>query len=407
MILNKDCFFYKKSDFINRLPDISEESICYIADTQQIYAQGRYFECNVTRDIVESLIKSKGYLTAADLPTLTGGAASLPGEYVTGVTVDGYDVNVQKGKLSEIVVGTASKLEIPRNISLSGDASGSVSFDGSKDIVIDTTVLDDSHSHSNYVQKSGDTMTGSLYMGPNANVFKKMTNDTSNYEAGITWRDAGNTKSIAAIGYWNTAQALYLNPCLDEVSEVWDDAVGKYNLRIGKNSLTYNTYAIWHSGNDGSGSGLDADLLDGYHESSFLRNRSLGNIDFNTITESGIYRLGYVTSNGATNGPPNNEWGQMLVLHGSGDTIAQLSFGYSSGTSIKYRTGNPTNVGGSGSWNSWKTVLDSNNYPSYLTWSNISGKPSSFTPSSHTHSYSQISGRPTFSYSNGTLTISA
>ena len=39
----------------------------------------------------------------------------------------------------------------------------------------------------------------------------------------------------------------------------------------------------------------------------------------------------------------------MLVLHGSGDTIAQLSIGYSSESSIKYRSGNPTDVGGSGS----------------------------------------------------------
>lgn len=140
MILNRDCFFYKKSDFINRLPDISEESICYIADTQQIYTRGRYFECNVTRDIVEQLIQSKGYLTPSDLPVLTGGAAPTSGEYVSGVSVGGHTVNVQKGKFSEINAGTASKLETPREIALSGDASGSIEFDGSQDVVIETTV---------------------------------------------------------------------------------------------------------------------------------------------------------------------------------------------------------------------------------------------------------------------------
>lgn len=140
MILNRDCFFYRKSDFINRLPDISQESICYIADTQQIYVQGRYFECNVTRDIVEQLIQSKGYLTPSDLPVLTGGAAATSGEFVSGVTVGGHTVNVQKGKFSEINTGTASKLETPREIALSGDASGSIEFDGSKDVVIETIV---------------------------------------------------------------------------------------------------------------------------------------------------------------------------------------------------------------------------------------------------------------------------
>lgn len=225
MILNKDCFFYKKSDFINRLPDISEESICYIADTQQIYVQGRYFECNVTRDIVESLIKSKGYLTAADLPTLTGGAASLPGEYVAGVTVDGYAVNVQKGKLSEIVVGTASKLETPRNISLSGDVSGSVSFDGSKDIVIDTTVLDDSHSHSNYVTlDTTQDVTGLKTFARDAASVLYVENtaatSTSKYSA-IVFQRAGNNIGILAADV-DTNYLYRANPAFSTVYTMLD-----------------------------------------------------------------------------------------------------------------------------------------------------------------------------------------
>ena len=140
MINNRDCFFYKKSDFINRLQDISPDSVCYIADTQQIYTHGRYFECNVTQDVVEQLIQNHGYLTAADLPVLTGGASPTPGEYVTGVSVGGHNINVQKGKLSEINVGTASKLETPRKIELSGDLSGSIMFDGSQDVTIETIV---------------------------------------------------------------------------------------------------------------------------------------------------------------------------------------------------------------------------------------------------------------------------
>ena len=140
MINNRDCFFYKKSDFINRLQDLSPDSVCYIADTQQIYTHGRYFECNVTQDIVEQLIQNHGYLTAADLPVLTGGASPTPDEYVTGVSVGGHNINVQKGKLSEINVGSASKLETPRKIELSGDLSGSIMFDGSQDVNIETIV---------------------------------------------------------------------------------------------------------------------------------------------------------------------------------------------------------------------------------------------------------------------------
>ena len=46
---------------------------------------------------------------------------------------------------------------------------------------------------------------------------------------------------------------------------------------------------VWNAGNDGSGSGLDADLLDGLHSSSFVRNlnNSAHNIQFGSGTNSG------------------------------------------------------------------------------------------------------------------------
>lgn len=34
--------------------------------------------------------------------------------------------------------------------------------------------------------------------------------------------------------------------------------------------FTYNTYKVWHEGNDGTSSGLDADLLDGFHSGRYL-----------------------------------------------------------------------------------------------------------------------------------------
>ena len=33
--------------------------------------------------------------------------------------------------------------------------------------------------------------------------------------------------------------------------------------------MKWNNNTVWHAGNDGSGSGLDADLLDGNHASAF------------------------------------------------------------------------------------------------------------------------------------------
>ena len=106
---------------------------------------------------------------------------------------------------------------------------------------------------------------------------------------------------------------------------------------------------------DGSGSGLDADLLDGLQVNAFLRNFTAGNVDFNTLTTSGVYRLSYTDSNNASNGPSGGEFSQMLVMHGGGDTIAQLVVGYST-HQVYIRSGNPSNVGGAGSWSSWYTL---------------------------------------------------
>jgi hypothetical protein len=75
-----------------------------------------------------------------------------------------------------------------------------------------------------------------------------------------------------------------------------------------------------------------------------------GSIDLNTITESGMYRLEASLSNSPA---ASAEYGQMLVVHGSGDTIAQMIFPYSSSGTVYVRSGNPSNVGGSGSWGSW------------------------------------------------------
>ncbi|MBR5791398.1 MAG: hypothetical protein IKY40_06720, partial [Phascolarctobacterium sp.] len=44
--------------------------------------------------------------------------------------------------------GTATKLKNARTITLDGDVSGSVSFDGSDNVTITTTVADDSHNHT-------------------------------------------------------------------------------------------------------------------------------------------------------------------------------------------------------------------------------------------------------------------
>lgn len=94
---------------------------------------------------------------------LDGKAASSHGTHVTysttapaanGTASAGSAANVSRGDhvhpLQTTVsgnAGTATKLQTARTITLSGDASGSVSFDGSENKTLTVTVADDSHNH--------------------------------------------------------------------------------------------------------------------------------------------------------------------------------------------------------------------------------------------------------------------
>lgn len=75
------------------------------------------------------------------------------------------------------------------------------------------------------------------------------------------------------------------------------NAASLNNFNVKANNLTVNNNKVWHAGNDGSGSGLDADLLDGYHAG--YKNGDLAlYINFPKITDlisQGLLRSDYET----------------------------------------------------------------------------------------------------------------
>lgn len=110
---------------------------------------------------------------------------------------------------------------------------------------------------------------------------------------------------------------------------------------------------------DNVASATNADMLDNLHAIDFARSSRVGNVDLNTLTTSGIYGTG----GSCTNAPDKTPWGQLLVLHGQGDTpIAQMMFSYNVNGLVYVRAGSPTNTGGKGSWGAWKqlALIDSN-----------------------------------------------
>ena len=144
-ITNRFVYFKTKASFTSRLGagDIQGSSVVFIQDANEIWTHGTYYKCDISEAEVIALINSKGYITEADIPSLTGGAAATSGQYVSGVTVSGHNVTVTKAALPTSVsgnAGTATILATSRVIAIAGAVQGSATFDGSSNVSINSTL---------------------------------------------------------------------------------------------------------------------------------------------------------------------------------------------------------------------------------------------------------------------------
>lgn len=80
--------------------------------------------------------KQENLVSGTNIKTINGTSVLGPGDIVTTqTTISGN-------------AGTATKLATARTISLAGDVTGNVSFDGSADVTLAVSVADDSHNHA-------------------------------------------------------------------------------------------------------------------------------------------------------------------------------------------------------------------------------------------------------------------
>lgn len=115
---------------------------------------------------------------------------------------------------------------------------------------------------NNVVQKTGDTMTGGLTIdssmwlrlrGTADRIIEFLDPNISPQRQGFVGRVIGSSPYVGI-----------------------NNSVAKKNLMIRDNGeLMYNSDNIWHAGNMGHGSGLDADLLDGKHANEFWEKSNL------------------------------------------------------------------------------------------------------------------------------------
>lgn len=229
------------------------------------------------------------------------------------------------------------------------------------------TAMTQDTSDARYVKKTGDTMSGRLNIKTPASTgftlrLAKETSDTpENDEIFVRMDIDDNNKG--SFGYHNTHGTSMYNYGSSSRFHIANDGELKY-LTNGVDGK------VWHAGNDGSGSGLDADLLDGIQSDRIIYGdnaKGTTNIGVesedtekaNSINKSGFYRTNQdISDNGKT-------FANLLIHcnHPTGNSSFQIGTDYENGP-LKWRHYN----GIESKWESARTLVDTSNLEDTLAY---------------------------------------
>lgn len=199
---------------------------------------------------------------------------------------------------------------------------------------------------SRYVKKAGDTMTGPLTITTSADDILVFNDTASEKYFRIKAKANGSDWGGLVLDGRNSIPNLYLG-------------------------VTTSDYKVWHSGNDGSGSGLDADLLDGHHGSYYLQNvthfKFKTEYDANVDYSNGGVLYNYSDGGRWANAPSGMSYGIIVpIMAPTGYSIAaELAFDIIHGTSdaTRFMWFRGRNTSGWGT--SWKKVVTDSDIGSY------------------------------------------
>jgi hypothetical protein len=159
--------------------------------------------------------------------------------------------------------------------------------------------------------------------------------DGSGWGARGLWIHGGGVGDVATIGHNggglffgiqnNTAVSTLVN---------WLDVTPARAISFAGSALTYNANTIWHSGNDGSGSGLDADTLDGFGTSQSAAGTTIPVRDSN----------GYLYGNYINMSDNSQTSGVTAIICKAGDSFYRSATAAATATFI---SGQTMNINGS------------------------------------------------------------
>lgn len=258
---------------------------------------------------------------------VTGGiTAYSEGSGSGGSGGGGIDVNV----LWEILGGTGTQQINKTHLTNALSGYATESWVTSKNYAVKATTL------------GGYGITDAYTKTDSDNRFVNVTGDTITGDLTIQRLSISHSNEI------NSTDYVYLG---------YRDTINGVNVCFNNTPFTYGSsrYIVWHAGNDGHGSGLDADLLDGKHANSFITydNLAVDNEDdayASTFNSTAFYRVTNTSTGGADGYIQAFRWI-------GGNYITQIYYDVDPtyNVSIRYRNSN-------NAWTSWKqfAFLDSN-----------------------------------------------
>jgi len=201
---------------------------------------------------------------------------------VTG-TVDGRDVASDGSKLDGIESGATADQSASEILTLIKTVDGAGSG-------LDADTLDGISSASFVRSDASDTLTGGTYTIGTSTTDEKivLTGSSNPY---IRFQEGTTNKAYIQ---WNSSGYIELRNQEDNASLIIRD-----DIKFSTDAFSTTSYKVWHEGNDGPGSGLNADTVDGIQGSSLLRSDISG-------TMSGQLNISTSTN-------------QHLILQGSAD----------------------------------------------------------------------------------------
>jgi len=248
-------------------------------------------------NIISHNINSTGIITAA---SFSGDGSALTGIDATALKDSGGNVKVQANESGVFITGVATATSFSGDGSaLTGITAGATLSDssGSERVVLTgqtsgtmtaTSTSSNLTFNSSTNTLSSSTFSGSLSAAADQAIVNQHNGNSSQWYGRILSKNSTNDRAAFLGTYGSIAGVFAHNNALSAWADLYVNTVdgsGGGTVRL-PSSVLVNGSQVWHAGNDGSGSGLDADVLDGYDSSSYLNKNGTSYFQLTTWLES-------------------------------------------------------------------------------------------------------------------------